>query len=86
VRKLSIWSCLETSVQDKITTLIGNESFERMDQFKYLGTARTDHKCIHEEINSRLNLGNACYCLVQILLLSSFLSKNIKIKIQGKLS
>jgi hypothetical protein len=33
------------------------------------------------EIKSRLNLGNACYCSLQTLLLSRLLSKNIQIKI-----
>jgi len=35
---------------------------------------------IQEEIKSRLNLGNACYHLVQNLLPYSLLSKNIKMK------
>ena len=37
--------------------------------------------CIHEEIKSRLNSGNDCCYLVQNLLSSSLLSKNIKINI-----
>jgi len=36
---------------------------------------------IPEEIKSRLRSGNACYHLVQNLLSSSLLSKNLKIKI-----
>jgi hypothetical protein len=36
---------------------------------------------IHEEIKSRLNLGNECYHSVQKLLSSHLLSKNINIKI-----
>jgi hypothetical protein len=37
---------------------------------------------VHEEIKGRLNLGNACYhSLHSLLLSSSFLSKNIKIKL-----
>ena len=38
-------------------------------------------KIIQEEIKSRLKSGNACYYLLQKLLSSSLLSKNIKIKI-----
>jgi hypothetical protein len=49
--------------------------------FKYQGTALTDRNCIHEEIKSRINLGNACYYLVQSLLSSCLLSTNVKIKI-----
>jgi len=36
---------------------------------------------IHAYIKSRLKLGNVCYHLVQNLLTSNFLSKNIKMKI-----
>ena len=36
---------------------------------------------IQEEIKSRLKIGNACYHSVQNLLSSSFISKNLKIKI-----
>jgi hypothetical protein len=59
---------------------IGNKSFERVKQFKYLETTPTNQNC-SEEIQSRLNSGNACYHLVQYLLASSLLCKNIKIKI-----
>ena len=36
---------------------------------------------LHEEINSILNSGDAQYHLVKNILSSSFLSKNLKIKI-----
>ena len=54
----------------------GNSSFERVEQFKYLGTAITHQNSIQEEIKSRLKSGNACYHSVQNLLSSSLLSKN----------
>ena len=46
-----------------------------------MGTALTNQNSIQEEIKSRLKLGNACYHLMQNLLSSSLLSKNLKIKI-----
>jgi len=55
-------------------------TLERVEQFKYLGTTLTNHNSVEEEIKSRLKLGNACYCLVQNLVSSILLSRNIKIK------
>jgi hypothetical protein len=62
---------------------IANTSFENETMFKYLGMTVTYHNFIHEEIKSRLNLGNACYHSVHNLL-SSLLSKTVKIKIYKK--
>jgi len=60
---------------------IDNSTFERVEEFKYLGTTLTNQNSIPEEIKSRLRLGNACYHSVQNLLSSRLLSKNLKIKI-----
>jgi len=49
---------------------IDNSTFERVEEFKYLGTNLTDQNSIAEEIKSRLRLGNACYHSVQNLLSS----------------
>jgi hypothetical protein len=57
----------------------GNSSFERVKQFKYLGTTLTNKDSIQEEIKSRLKSGNACYRSVQNRLSSSLLSKNLKL-------
>jgi len=58
-----------------------NSSFERVEEFKYLGTILTHQNYIQEEIKSRLKSGNACYHSVQNLLSSTLLSKNTNIKI-----
>jgi len=56
-----------------------NSSFERVEEFKYLGTTLTNRNSIPEEIKSRLKPVNACYHSVQNLLSSSLLSKTLKI-------
>ena len=42
-----------------------NSSFERVEEFRYLGTTLTNHNSIQEEIKARLKSGNACYHLGQ---------------------
>jgi len=60
---------------------IDSSTFERVENFKYLGTTLTNHNSIAEEIKSRMRSGNACYHSVQNPLSSTLLSKNLKIKI-----
>ena len=60
---------------------IDNSTFERVEEFQYLGTTLTIQTYIREEIKSRLRSGNACYHSVQNLLSSRLLSKKLKIKI-----
>jgi len=58
-----------------------NSLFERVEHFKYLGTTLMNQNSVQEEIKDRLKSGNACCHVVQNLLSSSWLSKNIKIKV-----
>ena len=68
---------------------IDNSTFERVEEFKYLGTTLTNQNSIpeeiksrlREEIKSRLRSGNACYLSEQNLLSTRLQSKNLKIKI-----
>jgi len=58
-----------------------NNSFQRDEEFKYLGTTLTNQNSMQEEIKGRLKSGNAYHHSVQNLLSSSLLSKNLKSKI-----
>jgi len=60
---------------------IDNSSSDRVDEFKYLGTTLTNQNSIQEEFKSRLKSGNACHHSVQNLLSSSWVFKNLRIKI-----
>jgi len=48
-------------MQDEVTIQIDNSSFERVEQFKYLGTTLTNQNYIQEEIKNKLKPENACY-------------------------
>jgi hypothetical protein len=56
---------------------IDSSSFERVEQFRYLGKPLTDQNYIQEEIKCRLKSGNVCYYSLQNLLSSSLLYKNL---------
>jgi hypothetical protein len=58
-----------------------NISFEKVEDFKYLGTTLINQNIIREEIKDRLKSGNACHHSVQNLLSSRKINKNVKIKI-----
>ena len=60
---------------------IDNRSFERVEEFKYLGNNLKRSKSIEEDYKSRLKSGNACYYSVQNLLSYGLLSKNLNIEI-----
>jgi hypothetical protein len=52
---------------DKQSMKIDNSSFEKVEEFTYLGIILTNQNSIQEEIKSRLKSGNACCHLAQNL-------------------
>jgi hypothetical protein len=56
---------------------IVKRSFKGVAKCKYLETTLTDQNCIQEEIMRRLNSGNTRYHLVQSLLSSCLVSRNV---------
>jgi hypothetical protein len=67
--KYMIMSChLNSGQNQNIRT--ANVSFENVAKFKYMGMTLTNKNDIHDEIKSRLYMGNACYYSVQNLVSS----------------
>ena len=54
---------------------IDNSTFERVDEFKYLGTSLTNQNSIAEEIKSRLRSGNASIIRCRIFCLPGWYPK-----------
>jgi hypothetical protein len=67
----------QTTGQNHIN--VAEEYFQNVAKFKYLATMVTNQNCIHEEIKSRQNPGDACYHAVQNLFF--FLSEFLKHKL-----
>jgi hypothetical protein len=57
---------------------IDNSSFERVEQFKYLGRILTNQNSIQEEIKNRLKSDNACCHLVKNHFVFHFASQKFK--------
>jgi len=85
LRKLSTCLSHEYTAGQNHYTDIGKNSFENVVKLKYLASTLTNQHCIRKEFKIRFNTKNACYHLVQNLLSSNLLSKNVKIKIRRSL-
>jgi hypothetical protein len=70
--------CRDQTAGRSHTMKIDNSSFERVEEFKYLGTTLMNQNFIREETKGRLKSGNACYHSVENLLSFSLLSKKFK--------
>jgi hypothetical protein len=73
--------CVCVKARQTLSIKIASRSYQGVAKFKYLGTTLTDQNCMNEEMKSKLNSGNACYNLIQSLLCSCLLSRNIQLKI-----
>ena len=72
--------CHRNMLTNKHITVHSN-TYEKVKNFKYLGSLLTNQKYIHEKIKCILKAGNSRYYSVQTLLSSRFLSKNLEIRI-----
>ena len=81
MNQLGTWSCRDQNAPRSHNTKTDIRSFEKVEEFEYLGNTVKSKNSIQEVIKSRLKTGNACHHLVQNILSSSLLYKNLKIKI-----
>ena len=76
--KLSTWSRLKIRMQDKFSVRMDNSTFERVEEFKYVGTTLSNLNAIQEEIKCRLRSGIACYYSVQKCFVFQVAIQNVK--------
>ena len=81
MNQLGTWSCRDQNAARSHNMKSDIRSFEKVEEFEYLGNTVTSKNSIREVIKNRLKSGNACHHLVQNILSSSLLYKNLKIKI-----
>ena len=67
------------NVIENQNVVIGNLSFENVEKFRYLVVTVTNTNDIREEIERRINMGNACYYSLEKSLSSRLLSKKLKV-------
>jgi hypothetical protein len=55
----------EQNVEQDHSMKVGNKPFTSVAKSRYLVTTLTNQYCIHEEMQSKLNLEHACHVLVK---------------------
>jgi hypothetical protein len=69
---------LSISNENQHNLQVGNLTFEKVDNFKYLGVNKNSKNEMHREISERIASGNRCYHSICKLLKSKLLSKKSK--------
>jgi len=63
----------------------GEERFEQVNSFKYLGTMVNTDNFIEEEIKERIAAGNRAYHVHKKLFASKLISRNVKLQLYSML-
>jgi hypothetical protein len=71
-REHCVFMYCEQNIGQNRNIKIGNKSFERLEQFKYLETILTNKTALMKRLKGRPNLENASYDSVQTLLVFQF--------------
>ena len=63
----------------------GEEQFEQVNSFKYLGTMVNTDNSIEEEIKERITAGNRAFHVHKKLFTSKFISRNVRLQLYNTL-
>jgi len=69
---------LSRSNENQYNLQVGNLTFEKVENFKYLGVNINSNSDMHQEISERIASGNRCYHSISKLLKSKLLSRKSK--------
>jgi hypothetical protein len=78
--KYMIMDCRGTDRSTELT-INKEERFERVTEFKYLGTIVTENNDIMPEIKQRINIGNRSFCALKKLLTSKIVTRKTKLQV-----